>query len=313
MVSVGLRKYGEEIGLKVVDGSVCGKYQGFFVRMFDTAGFKRIEIKNSPLNDEQMIKLDNFINTIKGQCRISNYSVLTTGVVFYISDTVGTMKVIKEFLPAMVEHMISIEALPLTVCGICGENIDGLVSFCFRGDTTIIGHKKCLEKPEEKPIEKQIEEISKSYGSGYFGAFLGMVVGIIPWVLISLIGFIAAIGGYIISVAVKFGYEKLGGKVGKPKITAIILFSVLGVILATIITWTISYHGYITSEGYNISIIDALLDVLYFSITPEGAVEVGSDLLMGLGFAALGSWSFISQEYKNVKNETLQPIAYTLD
>lgn len=132
MVGIGLRKYSEEIGLKVIDGSICGNYKGFFIRMDDLAGFKRIEIKLSPLNEDQLIKFDNFINTNKAQFRISRYSVLPTGVSFYINDTVGTMKVIQSFLPAIVENLMSIEANPLSVCSVCNERVDGPVSFYLK-------------------------------------------------------------------------------------------------------------------------------------------------------------------------------------
>ena len=313
MVGVGLRKYSEEIGLKVIDGSVCGNYKGFFVRMDDLAGFKRIEIKLNPLNEEQLIKLDNFINTNKAQYRISSYSVLPTGVLFYINDTVGTMKVIQAFLPAVIENLISCEAEPLAVCGVCNERVDRPVSFYLKGDTTIIGHKECLDKPVEKSVEEKIDEITKSYGLGYLGAFLGMVVGIIPWVLISLAGFVAAIGGLILSIAVKFGYEKLGGKVGKPKIVALIVFSVVGVILATVASWTIGVYNEWNAAGEALTLLDALFGVIYFAISPEGIVPVASDIGLGLLFAALGSFRFISQEYKDIKTKTIQPITYTID
>ena len=155
--------------------------------------------------------------------------------------------------------------------------------------------------------------MTKSYGSGFFGAFLGMVVGIIPWILISLAGFIAALGGFILSVAVKFGYEKLGGKVGKPKIVAIILFSVLGVILATFISWTIVAHNELIAAGYDTTILNSMLTAVFFAFSSDGFLPVFTDIGLGLLFTTLGSYRMISQEYRDIKNETLQPEAYILD
>lgn len=140
-----------------------------------------------------------------------------------------------------------------------------------------------------------------------------MVVGIIPWVLISLAGFVAAIGGLILSIAVKFGYEKLGGKVGKPKIIALIAFSFIGVILATVASWTIFVYNDWNAAGDSATLVEALFGFIYFAISPDGIVPVASDIGLGLLFAAIGSWKFISQEYKDIKTKTIQPTTYTID
>lgn len=314
MVSMGLKKYGNEIGLRVIDGSICGKYRGFFIRMYDGMGFKKVELKFSPLSADLLLKLDTYITSVKQGFRILSYTIGASGLSMNIHDTVGTMDVIKKLLNEFIDFFEANEIPPLDLCGICGQNIETDEAFAFRGDSTIIGHRACLEKEEEKTPEKEIEELKKSYGMGYLGAFLGMIVGIIPWILISLAGFVAGVAGLILSAAIKIGYEKLGGKNGKPKITAIILFTVLGVLAAFFITTTISIYQTFAQEG--ITFLEALeltpYNLSLAATDPDIASYIAQNLGLGFLFAALGSWSFIVQAYKDTKAQTEKPIVHTI-
>ena len=77
----------------------------------------------------------------------------------------------------------------MEVCEACHERLQGIV--------------------EEFKAQR---ETTGSYAKGAVGAVLGGIVGIIPWVLIGLLGYVAALSGLLMAWLSYKGYQLLGGK-----------------------------------------------------------------------------------------------------
>ena len=64
------------------------------------------------------------------------------------------------------------------------------------------------------PVNNQKKEgfFSKGTLAGVLGAFLGGAIGMIPWLLLSLLGYVAAVGGLAMAFAAYYGYKLLCGR-----------------------------------------------------------------------------------------------------
>lgn len=64
-------------------------------------------------------------------------------------------------------------------------------------------------------LEQQNAQKTENLAGGIAGALIGSLLGVVCIVLLSQLGYVAAISGVLMAVGVLKGYEKLGGKLTK--------------------------------------------------------------------------------------------------
>jgi len=147
---------------------------------------------------------------------------------------------------------------------------------------------------------KQERKTGGSYLSGTIGAILGGIIGIIPWVLISLVGFVASISGLIMSLLAHRFYILLGGKRGRMMLLIIVVVVIIFTYAAVIVNQTITDYRYLVEIGYtDISVIR--LFVFELGLPFDMSEDVGylwGQLALGWLFAALGSFSVLRDVHK---------------
>ena len=136
-----------------------------------------------------------------------------------------------------------------------------------------------------KPAEKQ-----ENIATGFVGAFLGAVIGAGCIILLSQLGYIASISGFILAVCTFKGYELLGGRLSKKGIVISLVLMLITPYIADRIDWAIvimqEWADYGVTFGEAFAVVPELL--------AEGAIEMGTyvkSLLMIYGFALLGAFS----------------------
>jgi|AGTN01.2.fsa_nt_gi hypothetical protein len=132
-------------------------------------------------------------------------------------------------------------------------------------------------------------ETTGSYAKGALGAVLGGIIGIIPWVVIGLIGYVAAISGLIMAWLSYKGYQMAGGRKGRGMVwilvVVLVVFTYVGVIA--------SLYANIAADGFEM-VDNAFLIVLTLPFIPgEDVGAVWGQLALGWLFAGLGSFSLI--------------------
>ncbi len=148
---------------------------------------------------------------------------------------------------------------------------------------------------------KAQRETTGSYGKGLIGAVLGGIVGIVPWVLIGMLGYVAAISGLIMAWLSYKGYQLLGGKKGRGMvwilIIVLIVFTYVGVMASLFAT--------VASQGYEM-VDNALLIILALPFTPgEDMGLVWGQLALGWLFAGLGSFGLLRRAGKEAAGKDL--------
>lgn len=166
----------------------------------------------------------------------------------------------------------------MEVCDACHQRLQGIV--------------------EDFKAERQT---TGSYAKGALGAVLGGVIGIIPWVLIGLLGYVAAISGLIMAWLSYKGYQLAGGKRGRGMVWIIIVV----LIIFTYIGVMGSLYASAINEGYDMR--GTLLLVLIAPFLPQ-YFETGvlwGQLALGWLFAGLGSFGLIRRANREATGKDL--------
>lgn len=152
-------------------------------------------------------------------------------------------------------------------------------------------------------IAKQARETSVA--GGIAGAVLGGLVGCIPWILIGLMGYVASIGGVLISLAAYYGYKLFGGKLGTRTVYVVNILTVAAMtFIATILAECAIFYMDAVKEGYEVN-IPALLELgfsLPFDAELAGETGIWGSLAMSYLYAALGTWFSLSSIAKKRKH-----------
>ncbi len=133
---------------------------------------------------------------------------------------------------------------------------------------------------------------------GIVGALLGSLVGVVCIVLLSQLGFVAAVSGIIMAVGTLKGYELLGGKLsGK------------GIVICAVLVLAMTYVGDLVDWGIVVS--RSLEADLFLSIRAvpalleAGAIDAGAywmNLILLYVFVLLGAIPTILAALKNQRN-----------
>ncbi len=186
------------------------------------------------------------------------------------------------------------------------------------------------ENPDSMALEKQGSILAP------LGALAGALLGAVAWAALSIIGFMASIVGLLIAWLASKGYDLLGGKPGKVKIITLILCVILAVAAGTAGSVAYELHsaykegsqelveeytGYGMTEEQARQFINSEGE-FFRTVTPlilqgedEEMADIRTDVIknfvMGLFFAALGSWAVIasSGKQKAKKQQEAQAVA----
>jgi len=149
---------------------------------------------------------------------------------------------------------------------------------------------------QQAEAEQQVKE---NIPMGTLGAVIGSLVGVAAIILLDRIGFIAAIGGTIMSYCAVFGYEKLGKKLSTTSKWIILAVIILMVVFANHLCWAISAYLQL-KETYIVSftqILDNLGDLL-------SSNELWGRYFLNLGmimvFTLLGGFPLLNRSVNSV-------------
>lgn len=131
-----------------------------------------------------------------------------------------------------------------------------------------------------------------NYGAGLFGALVGALVGSIVWVVVGLLGYVAAIAGLAISWAAAKGYQLLGGKVTRVTPWIIGAVSLIALVFAQFTLYTIQFYNELHAQGQGITLLESMSTVMWLVL--YDAEMLGyflKDMALGVVFAGLGAFS----------------------
>lgn len=117
-------------------------------------------------------------------------------------------------------------------CSICAQNVE--VSAYQSGSTYLHLCPECETQLRSNlaTVEQQKKQKKENIAGGVVGALLGSLLGCVVIVLLSQLGYVAAVSGVIMAVGVLKGYELLGGKLTKK-----------GIVISSVIMLFMTYVG----------------------------------------------------------------------
>ncbi len=131
--------------------------------------------------------------------------------------------------------------VPHDCCALCGKG-EATGAVLLRGNL-VRAHTECVEQKLAQQQEKEIDQgPSHRYLLGFIGALLGAAVGAIPWVVVSVMGFVSAYLAVLIAICAHFGYKLFTGKRYGPFTRPLVLLaSLVGLALCVVLEFGFYY------------------------------------------------------------------------
>lgn len=189
-------------------------------------------------------------------------------------------------------------------CDLCGQNVE-TGAFRMSGEYYHLC-PDCEMKMRSNTAMKAQQTAQKKENiiGGIVGALLGSLLGALSVLILSQLGYVAALSGVVMAVCVLKGYEMLGGKLNKKAVVISVIIMLLMTYFADRVDWAIILYreGGGAEAGYNIFECYRLIpEALYREI-----IDIGSyiaNLLMLYLFVALGAVPTIRGKLKEKKEE----------
>lgn len=175
-------------------------------------------------------------------------------------------------------------------CGNCGNEAADSATYCdYCGSPfPTIEEKKEKEKKQGNVV------------AGAVGALIGAVIGGASIILVSRLGFVAAICGVILAVCTLKGYEIMGGSLNKTGVIICVVLMLITPYFADRLDWAL-----LLMEDYKATYNESLTLGFAFSLIPdlisEGAIEMADymkNLAMIYLFTVLGGASSVINAFK---------------
>ncbi len=301
MIASGLKKLAKEHGMTVAAGVAYGSMGGFAATLSEGSNYKRIvfatHFRDAAHKEGLMAEVER--KNVQKEFRVTRMGVNTNCITVEFHDTIGTMKKLRSFLTWFLPQLQRWDASPWNSCPECGMPVES-GHWALVDGTAYYLHEACGRKLEGEIAEsntRRREEAAGSYLSGAIGALLGALPGAVVWAVVLMLGYVASIVGFLIGWLAEKGYRLLKGKEGKGKIAILIVVIILGVVLGTLFAEGVTVAQMISSgELYGFQFTDIPLIILVtLSENPDYLMSLGSNVLMGLLFAALGVWTILRQ------------------
>ncbi len=314
MIGSGLKKFAREKGLKLDRGVAFGDFGGYAVTLDEGSGFKRLCVATAFPVPGQKDAFQQALNSydLTGTYRILQLTLIPNGIVVIFTDTVGTLKKIREFadilLPLLQEH----DAEQVQVCNECHSLITDDGCWMLReGVFSSHVHTGCLSHAIQQASDELAQQQAAdtgSYATGILGALLGSVLGSIVWALVLSFGYVASLVGLLIGFLSEKGYSLLKGRQGKAKIAILIFAVILGVLLGTYGGCVLQVLSVMNEEGIPSESFGLVLEF----VMQDSAGKTGmlTNFLTGLLFAGLGVFGMLHQQSKQLRGQKIQVLRY---
>ena len=301
-------------GLKAdnLSGVIYGNYSGYNITIAPIQGGKTFQLSFSVKRGtdmptaaemQQLAKLNKSLFTAAATDRYRvDFNIKPAGS---IANTVN-----KKLMPALSVVVAFMSAGGWqTCCQGCGET--GAVGNYYIYSSPSVFCDSCFAAAENLHTlnRRENEQKNENVIGGIVGALLGSLLGALAIIVISRLGYVAAISGVIMGVCTLKGYEMLGGK-----------FSKKGVLISCIIMAVMVFLSYQVDSAISLMSVEEYSDIGFFGLFRilnyamlTGGINWGSylpGLILLYAFTALGAVPTVSGALK--KQESLGKI-YRMD
>lgn len=309
MIGSGLKKFAKESNLQISSGVAYGVMQGYGVTLQEGSGYKQMAIATRFADMEQQREFEQKVAqvNITSQYRVQQFAVAPAYINVVFTDTMGTMKKIREFADWILPLLRQCGASTADFCNECGAPIQSDGVWMLRdGLVASHVHKACCQKVQDQIYGENMqrkEEDNGSYGYGIVGAVIGALIGSLVWAIVLMAGYVAGIVGLLIGFLANKGYNLMKGKQGKAKIAILVIAIILGVLAGTVGGTCLQVISVMNDLDIEMQYFGELMQ-LY--LEDGGVAEIIGNAVIGLLFAGLGVFGLLAQEKKKIVGETVK-------
>ena len=191
-------------------------------------------------------------------------------------------------------------------CDLCGQNVEtgafrmGGEYYHLCPDCEMKMRSDIAMKAQQKAQKKE------NIVGGIVGALLGSLLGMLSVLILSQLGYVAALSGVIMAVCVLKGYEMLGGKLTKKAVVISAVIMILMTYFADRVDWAIILfnQGGGAEAGYSLFECYRLIPAALSAEIIDMGSYIGNLVLQYL-FVALGAIPTVIGKMKEKKEELL--------
>jgi hypothetical protein len=134
---------------------------------------------------------------------------------------------------------------------------------------------------------------------------LGALIGIIPWVLVGMLGYVAAICGFVMAWLAFKGYKLMNGKFGKGAIVILVIVLLIMTPVAVLASnmAAAAQEGALGYLENNIFYLAAA-----FFLIPDLLGPLLGEFALGLLFTGLGAYSFLRKVNRTTTGKDLEMV-----
>ena len=302
-----------QTGLKtdMVSGTVYGSYSGFEVTVTPISGGRTFQISLAVKRAgaaPSLVEMQQI--TAVGKKYLAACSVSGYRVDFNVRPSALSVKstVKKNLFPALETVVSNLKAQGYeNCCQVCGteEGVGPYYAYNCAARLCDTCRQSFVERNDI--ARHQTEQTSENIVGGIIGALLGSLIGAAAIILISRLGYIAAVSGVIMGVCALKGYEMLGGKLSKAGVVISTVIMVVMVFLSNQFDWAIV----LKSEIPELGIFESFRWINYLLF--NGGIELSTylwQLILLYIFTFAGAAPTISS---TMRRQTLPDTFYRID
>ena len=301
MANVFMEKVARENGLLTNGKFLYGIKNGYHISsQYQSAGYVqmfglRFSLINLTESDKEEIK--QFVRQNKKELKLASAEFKANVVIINLKEFPTCKDVLANALHGIITFFT--ENAFVSGCSL-SQSAEDIKFVKYKGQIMAVS-QQVIEDLQKNDRNSNEDNENKSYIPGVVGASIGGIIGMIPWIVISMLGYISSISGLAMGWLVKTGYEKANGKKGGAQmmilILAIIIFTYLGMMIsqALFVIKDLTEQGYMAAD---IRIWELIKWVIVLPFTAEGiGYGIWGELLFGYFFTAIGSVPFLKRAH----------------
>ena len=271
---------------------VYGNYRGYTVLFTPVSGTIYTLSLSVTGQDEGELR-----RQIKEIPKISHVKVSGNAVTIEFKRGSRYLENIQEAMSGLVQALVMYGYR--NCCSKCGQQKE-TVLYQIEGQNTALC-EDCYETLRSTAAIKKEQLAAKreNVAGGIVGAILGSLIGVAVMIILSQLGYVAALSGGVMAVCALKGYELLGGKLTGKGIVLSLVIMIAMIYFGNQLDWAIAIAQ---ETDFEIDIFTAFRSMSYF--LKEEWIDKGyyyRTLVMEYGFALLGAIPTIIGEYKSNK------------
>lgn len=283
-------------------GILYGIYGGYNVTVSPIYGGKTfqisvgVKVNGQPLDSNSLKLFAKQNKSVFGICRVNGYRVdFNVKQFLTVKSTVN--KSLRPGIEVVTAFLRSIGAE--NCCQACGESADLATYYTYNCASVLCADCYSQSAADSANRIREDENKTENIIGGIVGALLGSLIGAAAILIISQLGYIAAISGVIMGVCALKGYELLGGKFSK---TGVIVSSAV-MVITVFLSYQLDSAILLAKEYTDYSVFECFK--IYNNALFTGGIVWENylpNLILLYIFTALGAVPTVINNFKKQKN-----------